>query len=186
MFAQIEGTARYPIDTSRSLDTRGVATAKPQLFRPYSTTLCVVLFPWAAFRWRGRTDDVRQPGPGARHFSYAGTLDKKERSEQELYPRQKRHRQEPTVDRLPSKNRGTVKPPHHDKGNGRTPGPGSQVEISNPLSATLTTRTKVRFRVTSLFLKLSSHNNSYQTPMSARNPLDNPRRTDSAVAKPLM
>ena len=175
MFAQIEGTARDPIATSRSLDTRGVATAKPRLFPPYSTTLCVVLFPWAAFRWRGKTDDVRQPVPGARHFSYAGTLPKKERSEQELCPRQIGHRQVPTVDRPPSKIRGTVEPLHRDKGNGRTPGPGSQVENSHLLSATLTASTKVRFPVTSLDLRGSLHNNSYQSQKTAQHPRDYPR-----------
>ena len=186
MFALFEVTARCPIETSRSLDTRGVATAKPQLFPPYCTTICVVLSPRAAFRWRGRTDDVTQPGPGARHFSYAGTLRKKERSEQELYPRQKGQRQVPPVDRYHPKNRGIVKAPHRDKGNGRTPGPGSQVENSHLLSAPLTPLKKVRFSVTSLDLTMSLHNTSYQSPMSARNPLDNPRRTDSAVAKTLI
>ena len=51
-----QGPAKAPVDTSRSLDTRGVATAKPQLFPPYSTTLYVVFSPRAAFRERGKTD----------------------------------------------------------------------------------------------------------------------------------
>ena len=174
MFAQIEGTARDPIATSRSLDTRGVATANPQVFPPYSTTLCVVFSPWAAFRWRGTADDVTQPGPGARHFSYAGTLRKKGRSEQELCPRQSGHRQEPTVERPPSKNRGTVEPLHRDKGYGRSPGPGSQEENSHLLNATSTASTKVRFLVTSLDLTMVLHNNSYQSPISPQHPHDNP------------
>jgi hypothetical protein len=171
MFAQIEGTASYPIDTSRSLDTRGVATAKPQLFPPYSTTLCVVFSPWAAFRWRGRTDDVTQPGPGARHFSYAGTLRKKERSEQELYPSQKGQRREPPVDRLPSKNRGTLNQPHRDKAHHSPRGHPSQVENFPPKTGRLIPCKKARFCVTSLFLNLSSHNTSYQTHIRARTPL---------------
>ena len=171
MFTQIEGTARYPIDTSRSLDTRGVATAKPQLFRPYSTTLCVVLFPWAAFRWRGRTDDVTQPGPGARHFSYAGTLRKKERSEQEQRPRQKGRRQVPPVDRYHPKNRDTLSQPHRNKAHPRPRGHPSQVENFEAQSGPLIPCKKVQKSVTSLFLKLSSHNTSYQPHIRARIPL---------------
>ncbi len=148
--------------------------------------MCVVLFPWAAFRWRGRTDDVTQPGPGARHFSYAGTLRKKERSEQELYPRQKEQRQVPPVDRLPSKNRDTLSQPHRDKTHPRPGGHPSQVENFEAQSGPLIPWKKVHNSVTSLFLKLRSHNNSYQSLMSARNPLDNPQHTDSAVAKTLI
>ena len=183
MFAQIEGTARYPIDTSRSLDTRGVATAKPQLFRPYSTTLCVVLFPWAAFRWRGRTDDVTQPGPGARHFSYAGTLRKKKRSEQERYPRQKGQRQAPPVDRLPSPNRDTLSQPHRDKTHPRPGGHPSQVENFEAQSGPLIPWKKIQNSVTSLILKLGSHNTSYQPHIRAATPLvkDGKRRRKYAA-----
>ena len=128
MFALFEVTARCPIETSRSLDTRGVATAKPQLFPPYSTTICVVLSPRAAFAERRTPDTVRPAPPPGAPFFRPGRSIKKRAVGAGTVPNPIRHRQEATDHGAPSKFRGTVEALHHDKGNPTPPDPTPPVE----------------------------------------------------------
>ena len=163
MFAQIEGTARYPIDTSRSLDTRGVAAAKPQLFPPYSTTLCVVIYPWAAFPWPGTSGHCWAATHRRMPFFLHRSPFKKRRELNRNFGLIKDRRREATEARAPSKFRATVGSLHHDKGNHSPTADTTPVENSRQTAAPSTRPTKTAHLLTRLDLKHLLHNKRYQT-----------------------
>jgi hypothetical protein len=163
-----------PLRSSRSLDTRGVATAKPQLFPPYSTTICVVIYLRAASPWPGTSGHRRvairggmpfflPPDPSTKNAARAGTA-----------PRTQERPPERADGRAPPRNRATVKPPQPDKAHPRPARPPPQVEIPTPPTSPLTPSKEIRKTVTSLELSHCFQNTSYQsvigTPYLRQNP----------------
>lgn len=162
MFIPVAGTARHPVVTSRSIDTRGALTSRPQPLPPCQTALSVVISQGTAFCWRRdcRRSKTR-PDPPVILVACWGCWKKGAAGIGTNFGRA-----------FP-KIRGTLPIASHELSQPRTIPHLIQEPKTAPSGAAFVSPKKVLPRATSLDLTHLLQNISYQTRYGTQYPLDN-------------